>query len=67
MINAVVYNLRNFMIITTLTMQATPIKAPITIPMNITARIHTDRTPYTRHGHYFTVPATPARFVLEAL
>jgi len=30
-------NLRNFTIITTLTMQATPIKAPITTPINITA------------------------------
>jgi len=67
MINATVYNLRNFTITTTLTMQATPIKAPITIPMNITARIHTNRTPYTRHEHYFTVPATPVRFVLAAL
>ena len=33
------YDLRNFMISTMLTMQATPIKAPITTPMNITAHI----------------------------
>jgi len=31
------FNLRNLTTITTLTMQATPIKAPITTPMNITA------------------------------